>query len=730
MRAARFILLLCSWLQATVAQAQDEGLGARASVAPPEDDDGEARSLVTRRDLDERQPRSTPDALGWEPGVAVQQTAHGQASPYVRGLTGQQVVHVFDGVRLNHAIFRQGPNQYFFTVDRLTVAQLEVQRGSASVRWGSDALGGAILATPIRPLLDPENEGLTARPRAFLRYGSADDDVGGRAELELRVGSRTALLAGGGVRDVGLLESGGVVRHRRRIEGTGRGDEAPWVPRFAEERTHPDAPERWRTQLGTGFREGTFDLRLEHQLKGAETLRFVAATYGYLQSDAPRTDQCPPAEAPLDECLTIARLRRFLSTLAIRGTAGPLDAFELIVSHQRSAERRLRERPRSFTTLTFDDTLDTLGLTLRAGTDLGWARLRFGGEGSVDTVESTGAQAFTDLGATFPASRGQYLPGSVYARVGAWAELAVPLHERVTLRGGLRTAFVGARAPADPTTGTAAVDARYGALVGRAGLDMRAHEAVRVVVNADQGFRAPNLDDLTSRQQVGPGFQFENPGLRPEQAWTFEAGVLARTRWLRLDAWTFATLLRRGIQRAVRETADCPPETPECVASRDPFQLVNAGSRSRIFGAEGGVSVFPVRDLRVRALASFAWGEGPSLGDRDAPPGRVPLSRIPPLQGGVEARYRHRPTGLWVGAGLRWARAQTRLAISDGSDPRIPIGGTPGYARVELRAGWRFRDGLSLGLVAENLADAAYRVHGSSVNGPGRSVILWIRGGR
>src|SRR5690606_11798001 len=51
-----------------------------------------AASVVTRRDLEERLPRSAPDALRFEPGVYVQQTAHGQGSPYVRGLTGQQTV--------------------------------------------------------------------------------------------------------------------------------------------------------------------------------------------------------------------------------------------------------------------------------------------------------------------------------------------------------------------------------------------------------------------------------------------------------------------------------------------------------------------------------------------------------------------------------------------------------------------------------------------------------------
>ncbi|HGG56490.1 MAG TPA: hypothetical protein ENK31_01705, partial [Nannocystis exedens] len=44
---------------------------------------GRASSVVRRRDIEERLPRSAPDALRYEPGVYVQQTAHSQGSPYV-----------------------------------------------------------------------------------------------------------------------------------------------------------------------------------------------------------------------------------------------------------------------------------------------------------------------------------------------------------------------------------------------------------------------------------------------------------------------------------------------------------------------------------------------------------------------------------------------------------------------------------------------------------------------
>lgn len=709
--------------------------GARADAVVPEPDEEDlSRSTVTRAQMDERQPRSAPDALRYEPGVAIQQTAHGQASPYVRGMTGQQVVHLFDGIRMNNGIYRQGPNQYFFTVDQRSVAELQVLRGSASVRYGSDALGGAILAIPVAPVLDPTHEGFTLRPRGSFRFATVDQELGGRGELELRLGPDTGILLGGGYRDVGLLRSGGVVRHREGGAPTTRGDIAPWVPRFEEESEHPGEPSRWRTQLGTGFREATFDGRLVHRLR--PKLRLVAAVYGYRQSDAPRTDQCPAPEAPIDECLVIDHQNRTLSYLALRGDAGPLRGVDLIVSHQRHDEARRRDRPRSNVRFRWRDVVDTFGVTFRARTPklrlrLGTARLDYGFEMFRDQVStSNGERTFTDLGDTRALSRGQYLEGSHYLQLGAWLQAQATPWPWLTLHGGGRVAVIDAGAPPDPESGTRGVDATFRAVVGRAGLSLRPGRGVTLQLNVDQGFRAPNLDDLTSRQQVGPGFQFENADLRPERSLTTELGLRVRRGLLALDVWGFSTFVDDGIQRVVRETEDCPPATPDCRASRNPFQLINAPERSVIVGSEGGVTLYLPQDITLRATFSYAWGEGPSLGDRDAPSHRLPLSRIPPPQGTFEGRYRHRRTGVWGGAALRWAAPQGRLAISDQSDPRIPNGSTPGYGVVDLRLGWRYDDFLALTLVIENIGDVAYRVHGSSINGPGRGAMLWLRVGR
>lgn len=709
------------------APAAREGSGDMApgrwseTVTPPASDPGQATTRVTREELELRQPRSAPDALRYEPGVFVQQTAQSQGSPFVRGRTGQQTVLLFDHVRMNNSLFRQGPNQYFFTIDARTIDHIDVLRGSASTRYGSDAIGGVLHAVPVDPTLDPDTEGVAVRPRASMRYATADNEIGGRLSLDAQVGPRFGVLAGAGYRTTDLLESGGAVYNPS--DG-----ELPEVPRFAED---------GRTQLGTGFDELTADVRTV--VRVTPELRLISAWYEYRQYDAPRTDQCPAAYAPFDECLQYDEQFRTVAYAALEGDAGPAAHYlRATLSYQRQHERRTAVRPSSFTINGGRDDAHTLGGAVHARTDTFrltdrvQALIRWGGDIYHDRVDTLAWLQFTDLDVTRIRSRGQYIDGSTYTWGGLFAELETRLRERWILRGGARLTHAAANAPADPESGTLPVDKAWTTAVGNVGAEWWASRRVTLLANVDQGYRAPNLDDLTSRQQTGPGFQFENAALVPEHGVSLELGVRADTPRVRVEAWAYRATLRDAIARSSRNTDDCPPDTPQCGSSWSRFQLVNLDGVATIHGAEGSVLLRLPHHVTVAANISWAIGSSPNPEERTATSEsyeeRVPLSRIPPLNGTVEALWRD-TSGVHIGAALRWATLQDRLAVSDVSDARIPFGGTPGFAVLDARAGYRWRDHIVASLVVENLTDAAYRYHGSSVNGPGRGIILSLEAG-
>ena len=116
----------------------------------------DAVSVLTSEELKHNAPRSMAEALIGTAGVWMQKTNHGGGSPFVRGLTGNQTLLLIDGIRLNNATFRYGPNQYFNTIDIFSVEQVEVIRGKGSVLYGSDALGGVINVITQSPEYTPE----------------------------------------------------------------------------------------------------------------------------------------------------------------------------------------------------------------------------------------------------------------------------------------------------------------------------------------------------------------------------------------------------------------------------------------------------------------------------------------------------------------------------------------------------------------------------------------------
>ncbi len=683
---------------------------------------GRSVSKVERHDMDERLPRSAPDALRYEPGVFVQQTAHGQGSAFIRGRTGQQTIMLFDGIRMNTSLYRQGPNQYFFTLDAQTIHHIDVMRGGGSTRHGSDAIGGVLDARPIEPTLDLSARGLVIRPRVSTRFATADTDFSNRFQIDTQIGKKVRFLGGIGRRVTGRLESGGPVRSPR----TG---EIPLVPVFEED---------GRTQLGTGFREVTGDARLVWGLSGGR--RLVAATYIYRQYDSPRTDQCPPPFAPITECLKYDEQFRSLAYVSLEGPMGGLVKFgRIAVSYQRQHERRSFDRPGSFVKNTGRDAVDTFGLTakfdgqtkqIREGFDI---HIDSGIDAYLDRVTSAAWTSFTDVDATLALSRGQYIDGSRYVQGGVFIEAEATLADRLILRAGGRVAVAGVNAPADPISSSLPVSAVWPIAVGHVGAEFRIAKPISIIASVDRSFRAPNLDDLTSRQQAGPGFQFENPNLEPEKALTFESGLRYVNNQFTAEAWGYYAMVDGAILRSLRSVADCPAETPQCGSSWSRYQLVNAEGSSYITGLEASARVRLPFGFNARASISYAYGSSPNPQPRPVDTTlpyetSVPISRIPPLNGSAEMRWSS-PLGFYAGAGLRWATLQDRLAPTDLTDARIPQGGTPGFIVVDVRAGYRIRRELTVAVVLENVGDVAYRYHGSSINNPGRGLIINVEAG-
>ena len=148
----RYILFLCLLISSNIyAQSSDSSFITLDSVIV------ESRNIkiseivnpfivssISAKQIQLNGARTTPEALIGVSGVFLQKTNHGGGSAFIRGLTGNQTLLIIDGIRLNNATYRYGPNQYLNTIDMFTLNKIDILKGIGAIEYGSDAMGGVI----------------------------------------------------------------------------------------------------------------------------------------------------------------------------------------------------------------------------------------------------------------------------------------------------------------------------------------------------------------------------------------------------------------------------------------------------------------------------------------------------------------------------------------------------------------------------------------------------------
>ncbi|WLH56777.1 MULTISPECIES: TonB-dependent receptor domain-containing protein [unclassified Pseudomonas] len=128
-------------------------------------DSSAANTVFTRDDIDRLQPSSLTDLLSRVPGVQVARTGGRGSLPgiFIRGTKSAQSLVLVDGQRIANSTSGDSGLQYL-NIDQ--IERVEVLRGSRSVIYGSDAIGGVIQVFTRR------NAGPGLQPRLKLGFGS------------------------------------------------------------------------------------------------------------------------------------------------------------------------------------------------------------------------------------------------------------------------------------------------------------------------------------------------------------------------------------------------------------------------------------------------------------------------------------------------------------------------------------------------------------------------------
>ncbi|ULQ55919.1 TonB-dependent receptor [Flavihumibacter rivuli] len=609
------------------------------------------------------QPRTTPEALQGLNGVFVQKTNHGGGSPFVRGLTGNQLLILVDGIRLNNSTFRYGPNQYLNTIDAYSIQRIEVAKGTGSVQYGSDAIGGVVQVFSKEP--EFSDKGSRWQGNLLGKYMSAGMEQTGRGELSY---SSEKLAVGIGLtyRHFGDLVGG---------DTTGK-------------------------QSPSGYEEYAFDIKLKWALPDRSTLTFAnqflrqnhVPVYHKVQLERFRNNEMDPQQ----RLLTYLRWDK-------KGETKWMRQLSVTASYQDSREGRISSKQGSTVVRKEQDAVSSFGLSADLSSEIarGWSA-NSGIELYHDIIGSERYDR-NEADGTIRPLRALYPDGSTYGNYSiytlhhfAWKNFSAEL--------GLRYNAFNIRLE-DSSLGQVRI--QPSALVANAALMYHVNDHHKLFAALGNGYRAPNIDDMGSLGIVD--FRYEVPArdLRAEQSINSELGYKFLDGRFSGAASVFHMDLRNLVTR-VRVPGDS-------ISGYPVYRKENV-EEGYIWGWEAALSYRAGAHWQFSGNMAWQYGQNETRGE--------PMRRIPPVNGRLLAAYtddRWSATMEWLFAGK-----QDRLAKGDREDNRIPQGGTPGWEVLNLYGGYRWRTiQMNAGLL--NLFNIDYRTHGSGINGVGRSYWISVQ---
>ena len=107
-------------------------------------------SIISGKELRQTTSTNIIDAIAHQPGVAQITTGSGISKPIIRGLGYNRIIVMNEGVRQEG---QQWGDEHGIEIDAQNVNSVEIQKGPASLMYGSDAMAGVLIlhGSPIQP---------------------------------------------------------------------------------------------------------------------------------------------------------------------------------------------------------------------------------------------------------------------------------------------------------------------------------------------------------------------------------------------------------------------------------------------------------------------------------------------------------------------------------------------------------------------------------------------------
>ncbi len=683
---------------------------------------------VEQEDIRFRNPPTAADLLAQSGEVFVQKSQLGGGSPSLRGFAANAVLLVFDGVRMNNAIFRSGNLQNVISIDPLALEGVEVLMGSGSVIYGSDALGGVMDFHTIDPEFAQESQVLF-QPDFFIRYGSAAREKTVHGSFHLG-GKRLAGFTSLSFNDFGDLRAGESLdknypdygKYPFKVSQNAGGED---IVISSDE--HLQEP--------TGYEAFSILQKIRYRISPDSELQY--SFYHNQTSDIPRFDrliQTNESDEPVYADWYYGPQKWTMHSLRLTVEKGNtfFDRLRILPAYQHYEESRFDRRFGSSSLRAQQEAVDMFSVNVDADKALGnRTHLYYGLETVYNEVESDAYRENIDDGSISGTSPRYPDDGSRYATNAAYASITHSLTPEMILSGGLRYTHVGLKASTSDADagalGTRNISLSNGALSGNAGIHWQFTPQHSLNALLSTGFRAPNVDDVGKVFELdGNDLIIPNSDLEPEKTYNAEVSWRFDKNGLLLEITAFYTWLNNAIVRGPVQL-----DGNDSVFYNDQYfrlySQVNA-SEADIYGMSFRGSYAFSDHLALRGVFNLTTGTERDTGE--------PLRHTTPAFGSLTATWllSHFKLEGWVEFnGNRFRKdipsseidSKPYLYAMHRNDPGRD--GSPGWYTLNLRGNWQITPSLLLQASLENILDRHYRPYSSGLSAPGRNIILSLR---
>jgi len=623
-------------------------------------------------------------------GAWVQKTNHGGGSPFVRGLTGYHTLLMIDGIRLNNATFRSGPNQYLNTLDPLILSNVEIIRSTGSVQYGSDALGGTVHFFTTTPEFSTTDKVLF-KPHIISKYVSRGiNGIHDSFSKSLYPGMERIIRGETTIAGKNIAFYGGVGRKK-----------------FND----IDASATLGTLNPNGYDEFDADAKL---IIKKEKHKFTTAFQLVKQNNVPLYHKIASGSYSLYQFDPQYRSLSYLKHEFLIGHKWARKINTTLYT-QHSIEERHKQKTGETTGTIESDKVRSTGATI----DLFSAPTHFwtfnsGLDFNHDKVKSssgTGNLENNEL---------QYFRGLYPDNATQWNVAMFSLHQftlnRFLINAGVRVNNYQIAA-SDTIFGNTSLSPS--ALVGNLGVSYEINDHIRITSMLNTGFRAPNINDVSSFGIADFRYEIPSPNLKPEKSLSYEIGLRQRSSRISSSLSVFKTDLSNLIINVPasykgQDSVLINTETNEYIR----YYHKENTNKAHIWGFEAETEIQLLKWLNSYGRLYYTFGQDISKNE--------PLRRIPPLNGCFGLNL-YPWESMHIRTEILFAGMQDRLSGGDISDDRIPVGGTQGWNIVSISAGYDGLHWMDIHMGINNLFDTAYRIHGSGVDGYGRNIWLGIQ---